>query len=156
MTDERQNLIALGEEVQRRISVWQTDQERDAALVAAQRFYEETYGEIAHSSIYAAMAEYRERGLRAGGNYTANDDTYPTEIYFANGRRVGIAFDGDKPYLTIGRVWDDSQCMECGTTKALIRGQYPGHDKREVCPQCVMERLEDLETSRGTGQNESV
>ena len=37
----------------------------------------------------------------ATANYTANDDTFPTEIYFANGRTVGIAFDGDKPYLTI-------------------------------------------------------
>src|SRR5574343_1515901 len=39
--------------------------------------------------------------LGAGSNYTANDDTFPTEIQFANGRKVGIAFDGDKPYLTV-------------------------------------------------------
>ena len=38
----------------------------------------------------------------AGSNYTANDDTFPTEISFTNGRVVGIAFDGAKPYLTVG------------------------------------------------------
>jgi hypothetical protein len=41
---------------------------------------------------------------RADGNYTANDSTFPTEITFQNGRKVGIAFDGDKPYLTVGIV----------------------------------------------------
>ena len=40
--------------------------------------------------------------LRAGSNYTANDDTFPSEIQFTNGRKVGIAFNGDRPYLTIG------------------------------------------------------
>ena len=38
------------------------------------------------------------------GNYTANDSTFPTEVYFANGRKVGIAFDGDKPYLTVSMI----------------------------------------------------
>jgi hypothetical protein len=41
-------------------------------------------------------------GLSSGSNYTANDDTFPTEVAFANGRKVSIAFDGDKPYLAIG------------------------------------------------------
>lgn len=43
-------------------------------------------------------------GHQSGGNYTANDSTFPTEITFQNGRKVGIAFDGDKPYLTVGIV----------------------------------------------------
>lgn len=42
-------------------------------------------------------------GHQSGGNYTANDSTFPTEVTFQNGRKVGIAFDGDKPYLTVGR-----------------------------------------------------
>lgn len=48
-----------------------------------------------------AFFELLNRGKARGANYTANDDTFPTEILFANGRRVGIAFDGDKPYLTL-------------------------------------------------------
>lgn len=43
-------------------------------------------------------------GHQSGGNYTANDSTFPTEVTFQNGRKVGIAFDGDKPYLTVGIV----------------------------------------------------
>lgn len=35
-------------------------------------------------------------------NYTANDDTFPSEVTFANGRKVGIAFGGGKPHLTVG------------------------------------------------------
>jgi hypothetical protein len=84
--------------------------------ISRRAFFEQYYGEIAHMSIYKAMAEYRERGFRAGGNYTANDDTFPTEIYFANGRKVGIAFDGAKPYLTIGHVPDGlSEALETMT-----------------------------------------
>jgi len=43
-------------------------------------------------------------GHQSGGNYTADDDTFPTEVTFANGRRVGIAFDGDKPFLTVSEA----------------------------------------------------
>lgn len=46
-----------------------------------------------------AMAAYRA----GGGNYRADDDTFPGRVWFENGRTVGIAFDGDKPYLTIGK-----------------------------------------------------
>ena len=42
----------------------------------------------------------------SGSNYTADDDTFPTEVYFANGRKVGIAFDGGKPYLTVSECPD--------------------------------------------------
>lgn len=45
-----------------------------------------------------------DRAAAVAENYTANDDTFPTELVFSNGRRVGIAFDGDKPYLTCS--WD--------------------------------------------------
>ncbi len=50
-----------------------------------------------------AVEGWNRRVLATGGNYTANDSTFPTEVTFANGRKVGIAFDGDKPYLTVGR-----------------------------------------------------
>jgi hypothetical protein len=48
------------------------------------------------------VAEFKK--AVAGSNYTANDDTFPTEVAFSNGRKVGIAFDGDKPYLTISSL----------------------------------------------------
>ncbi len=41
---------------------------------------------------------------RAGSNYTANDDTFPSQVLFKNGRKVDIAFDGDKPYLTVTEI----------------------------------------------------
>lgn len=154
MKDVRNDLLKLADECKvaegvRPASVWKSDEARNAALVAAQKFYEDSYGEIAHSSIYLALAEYRERGFRAGGNYTANDDVWPSEIYFANGRKIGIAFNGDKPYLTIGHITPHGRCDTCGTELVRIRGQYPGSDNRDVCPQCVQEKLEDLQTAQG-------
>lgn len=35
-------------------------------------------------------------------------------------------------------------CGICGGKLSLIRGKYPGHDKREVCPTCTTERLEQI------------
>lgn len=155
MKDVRNDLLKLAAECKvaegcRPASVWESDKDRNAALVAAQRFYEDSYGEIAHSSIYLALAEYRERGLKSGGNYTANNDIWPTEFYFQNGSKIGIAFNGDKPYLTIGRVTPHGRCNVCDSEQVLIRGQYPGSDNREVCPQCVQERLEDLLEQQGS------
>ena len=43
-----------------------------------------------------------ETAFAISGNYISNDGTFPTDLVFANGRKVGIAFDGDKPYLTVG------------------------------------------------------
>lgn len=41
------------------------------------------------------------------------------------------------------------KCKMCGTEQVYIRGQYPGHDNRLVCPQCTQERLEDLQSASG-------
>jgi len=35
-------------------------------------------------------------------------------------------------------------CNVCGGKLVIIRGKYPGHDKREVCPTCTYERLEEI------------
>lgn len=35
-------------------------------------------------------------------------------------------------------------CRVCGGTMVFIRGKYPGADKREVCPTCAWERLEQI------------
>lgn len=35
-------------------------------------------------------------------------------------------------------------CRVCGGTMVFIRGKYPGSDKREVCPTCAWERLEQI------------
>lgn len=55
--------------------------------------------DVFEKDVIRAMAAHR----LGGGNYRADDDTFPTRVWFANGRTVGIAFDGDKPYLTVGR-----------------------------------------------------
>lgn len=36
-------------------------------------------------------------------------------------------------------------CGICGGELVLIRGRYPGSDKRKVCPTCLMERLEQIQ-----------
>ena len=45
-----------------------------------------------------------ELGKAIAGNYTADDDTYPSEVNFANGRRVKLhrAANG-KHYLTVAK-----------------------------------------------------
>lgn len=35
-------------------------------------------------------------------------------------------------------------CNVCGTALVLIRGRHPGCDKREVCPTCATEKLEQI------------
>lgn len=50
--------------------------------------------------------------------------------------------------------WEyEMRCKMCGFDKVYIRGQYPGHDKRLVCPQCVQELYDDLVEPHGSGQN---
>lgn len=34
-------------------------------------------------------------------------------------------------------------CSVCGGAMVFIRGRYPGQDRREVCPTCLMERTEN-------------
>lgn len=45
-------------------------------------------------------------------------------------------------------------CGMCGGEKVFIRGKYPGDDKREVCPTCTTERLDQINeiSSRFYGQ----
>lgn len=38
----------------------------------------------------------------------------------------------------------DNQCNVCGGEMVLIRGKYPGNDKRYTCPTCTCERLEQI------------
>jgi len=35
-------------------------------------------------------------------------------------------------------------CGVCGSELANIRGRHPGNDRREVCPTCLQERLEQI------------
>jgi hypothetical protein len=42
------------------------------------------------------------------------------------------------------------RCKTCGTERVYVRGQYPGHDNRLVCPQCVRESLDDLIAVKGS------
>jgi len=35
-------------------------------------------------------------------------------------------------------------CMVCGSAMVWIRGQYPHTDRREICPTCTYERLEQI------------
>lgn len=46
-------------------------------------------------------------------------------------------------------------CCMCGGETVLIRGKYPGTDKRNVCPTCNTERLEQISeiSSKDYGQN---
>lgn len=46
------------------------------------------------------------------------------------------------------------RCGICGGELVLIRGRYPNTDKREVCPTCNTERLEQINeiSSKGYGQ----
>ena len=37
-----------------------------------------------------------------------------------------------------------SGCGVCGSVLVMIRGKYPGDDKREVCPTCLKERMEQI------------
>ncbi len=41
-------------------------------------------------------------------------------------------------------------CENCGTRLVWIRGQYPGTDRRTVCPQCTQEKLDDLHLRTGS------
>lgn len=36
------------------------------------------------------------------------------------------------------------QCGSCGGNTVEIRGRYPGHEKRIVCPTCLKERMESI------------
>lgn len=38
-------------------------------------------------------------------------------------------------------------CRVCGGKLAMIRGRHPMDPHREVCPTCVVERLEDMVSS---------
>jgi hypothetical protein len=38
-------------------------------------------------------------------------------------------------------------CQCCGGRLAMIRGKFPGQPDREVCPTCVVERLEEMVSS---------
>jgi len=48
----------------------------------------------------------------------------------------------------------ENMCGVCGGSMVLIRGRYPGDDKRRVCPTCIMERLESINemSSKNYGQ----
>ena len=35
-------------------------------------------------------------------------------------------------------------CPICGGAFAYIRGRFPGHDKRKVCPTCAQEKLDSI------------
>ena len=77
-----------------------------------------------------------------GSNYTANDNTFPTEMYFANGRKVCIAFDGDKPYLTVsdpGARPRESAAVSDVFNKIRLRAQA---DFGCECVEC-MEKVKD-------------
>jgi hypothetical protein len=43
-------------------------------------------------------------------------------------------------------------CGVCGGKLAMIRGRHPGDREREVCPTCVVERLETLVSSLQSAQ----
>jgi hypothetical protein len=42
------------------------------------------------------------------------------------------------------RVAPKSKCGICGGLQVLVRGRYPGDSKREVCPTCLAERLDQI------------
>lgn len=39
---------------------------------------------------------------------------------------------------------ENQACQVCGSRMVFIRGQYARNDKREVCPTCAYERLEQI------------
>jgi hypothetical protein len=52
----------------------------------------------------AAYAAGKKVGSLEGGNYKADDFTYPTEINFANGRKVKLRVDDEGRHcLSVGR-----------------------------------------------------
>ncbi len=46
-----------------------------------------------------------------------------------------------------------SRCSVCGGKVAYIRGKYPGHDKRRVCPTCLQEKIELINDMSGEDYN---
>lgn len=44
----------------------------------------------------------------------------------------------------VDEILQAKMCGICGGKTVLIRGGYPGSDKREVCPTCTTERLEQI------------
>jgi hypothetical protein len=65
---------------------------------------------------------------------------------------------GGKSYgrvaVTRNYPYSDDKCGICGGTQVLVRGRYPGQDKRAVCPRCLAERLDQIRdiSSDGYGQ----
>ena len=35
-------------------------------------------------------------------------------------------------------------CDQCGGAVVMIRGKYPGFEKRKVCPTCLQERMDQI------------
>jgi hypothetical protein len=68
--------------------------------------------------------------------------------------RLLFHFEGRSPNLggkSFGRVaitrdfpYSDDRCGICGGQQVYVRGRYPGSDKREVCPTCLAERLDQI------------
>ncbi|MGW8177583.1 MAG: hypothetical protein ACWGQW_02140 [bacterium] len=42
---------------------------------------------------------------------------------------------------------ENKSCNICGGILVKIRGRYPHTDRREICPTCVIEQLEDMLTN---------
>lgn len=42
------------------------------------------------------------------------------------------------------RLQKVNRCGVCGASKVEIRGRHPGDDRREVCPTCLAERMDDI------------
>lgn len=42
------------------------------------------------------------------------------------------------------RFQQADRCGICGGPRVYIRGRHPGDDKRQICPTCAYERLEEI------------
>ena len=46
--------------------------------------------------------------------------------------------------LVVTEKVEPKTCPACGSMRVFIRGRHPGNKQREVCPTCVVEKLETL------------
>lgn len=72
-----------------------------------------------------------------------------------------VIIEDDKKYILNALVKasptsreKENNCNFCGGEMVLIRGKYPGNDKRYICPTCTHERLEQINeiSSKNYGQ----
>ncbi len=81
----------------------------------------------------------------------ARDDIVMSVMLFT---RWGFSFRLYSPYLR--EKSNIPWCSTCGGECVYIRGRHPGNDKRKVCPTCLQEKIEDMQTPTMGEQTETV